>query len=127
MRHAKNGFSLVELMIVVSVIAILVSLSYPPYARFINKSERSEAQTELLDWANRQHIWRADHISYNTTINPPNTGSYTYTMPNPTATSFSLTATAQGGQTLDSEDGIGCGTLTLNETGLVRLPAGCWR
>ena len=65
MRDLKSGFTLVELMIVVAIIAVLILLSYPSYVSYIHKSERSDAQAELLDWANRQHIWRADHNSYN--------------------------------------------------------------
>lgn len=127
MRGLNSGFTLVELMIVVAIVAILASLSYPSYVSFIRTSERSDAQTQLLDWANRQHIWRADHNSYNTGINPVNSDEYTYTMPNPTATSFTLTATAQGSQTADDEGGIDCSTLSLDETGMVRLPVECWR
>ncbi|MGA9575910.1 MAG: type IV pilin protein [Lysobacterales bacterium] len=127
MKDLKSGFTLIELMVVVAVIAILVTLSYPSYARFIRKSERSEAKAELLDWANRQHAWRADHISYNTAFNPPNTVKYTYSMLDTTATSFTLVATAQGGQAADEEKGIDCVTLTLDETGEVRLPVECWK
>jgi type IV pilus assembly protein PilE len=127
MSNAAEGFTLVELMIVVAIVAILVTLSYPSYVSFIRKSERSDAQAELLDWANRQHLWRADHISYNTGINPANSDKYKYTMPNPTTTSFTLTATAQGGQSADNEDGINCSSLSLDETGMVRLPVTCWR
>lgn len=127
MRDTMSGFTLVELMIVVVVVAILVTLSYPSYVSFIRKSERSDAQAELLDWANRQHLWRADHNSYNAGINPANSDKYTYTMPNLTTTSFTLTATAQGGQAADDEEGVDCSSLSVEQTGMVRLPAACWR
>jgi type IV pilus assembly protein PilE len=129
MSGVKKGFTLIELMIVVAVIAILVALSYPSYVSFIRKSERSDAQGELLDWANRQHIWRADHISYNAGINPANSDKYTYSIEDGdlTTISFILTATAQDGQASDTEEGTDCSILTMDETGLVHEPAVCWK
>lgn len=127
MRDSTKGFTLMELMVVVTVIAILVTLSYPSYIGFVRKADRSEAQGDLLDWANRQEVWRADHPGYNTAINPADTETYAYTMVS-TATTFTLTATALESQANDKEDGVSCATLTLVQTG-VRGPSGhqqCW-
>lgn len=127
MQKIKKGFSLVELIIVIAVIAILVTLSYPSYVSFIRKADRAEARVDLLDWANRQAVWRADHASYNSDINPVDTDLYTYTMVS-TATSFTLTATATGAQTADEEDGVTCASITLDQAG-TQGPAGyqaCW-
>jgi type IV pilus assembly protein PilE len=110
------GFSLIELMIAITVVAILVTLSYPSYIHFIRKADRSEAQVTLQDWANRQEVWRADHITYNTGINPSNTSSYTYSMTS-TATSFTLTATAIARQAADTEAGVSCAIMTLRQDG----------
>jgi type IV pilus assembly protein PilE len=123
----KNGFSLIELMIVTALIAILVTLSYPSYVNFVRKADRTEAMTTLLDWANRQQIWRADHPTYSTDINPGNTELYSYSITT-TATSFTLTATALNAQANDVEDGVACTTLTLDQAGQ-KGPSGhleCW-
>lgn len=127
MKRLKNGFSLIELMIVIAVVATLVTLSYPSYAGFIRKANRAQAQTALLDWANRQEIWRADHPGYNSGINPGNTEFYTYSMVS-TATSYTLTATAIGTQAEDMEKGVSCVAMTLLQDGTTG-PAGhqqCW-
>jgi len=116
MKRIKNGFSLIELMIVIAVVTTLVTLSYPSYASFIRKANRAQAQAALLDWANRQEIWRADHPSYNPDINPGNTEFYTYSMVS-TATSYTLTATAIGNQANDVEKGVSCVTMTLLQDG----------
>ncbi|MCK4747059.1 MAG: type IV pilin protein, partial [Bacteroidales bacterium] len=54
--------------------------------------------------------------------------NYTYTITNLTPTSFTLTATAVGGQVNDKEDGVSCLTLTLQQDGQ-QGPSGhleCW-
>ncbi len=127
MKTNQKGFSLIELMIVIALVAILVMLSYPSYASFIRKADRVKAHVTLLDWANRQEIWRADNISYSADINPANDENYTYSIVS-TATSFTLTATAIGGQAADQEHGVSCGTLTLDQAG-AQGPSGhlaCW-
>jgi len=128
MKRKQHGFSLIELMIVTAIVAILLTLSYPSYINFIRKGHRSDAQTTLLDWANREEIWRADHTSYNTGINPDNTEYYTYTI-TVTASTYTMTATAQGSQAEDTETGIACNVMTLDQTGAPG-PSGhqvCWK
>ena len=68
------GFSLIELMIVIVVVAVLVALAIPSYKQFVRKSNRGEAQQLLMNWANLQEIWRSNHTLYAkeaTTLTPP--------------------------------------------------------
>lgn len=126
--RAARGFSLIELMITVSVVAILATLAYPSYASFIRKAKRVEAQAELMNWANRQMSWRADHPSYSATIRPNDTDNYAYTIVF-TASSFTLTATALNDQLKDKESGTACTQMSIDQDGAVG-PSGyekCWR
>ena len=116
MNIVEKGFTLVELMIVVAIVAILATLSYPSYVQFVRKADRSQAQADLQDWANRQEVWRADNMGYKTDITPPDTELYAYTMVS-TATTFRLTATALGRQASDKEDGVSCAIMTLSQNG----------
>jgi prepilin-type N-terminal cleavage/methylation domain len=50
----RNGFTLIELMITVAIIAILASIAYPSYQQYIIRSKRSAAQAQMMDIANRQ-------------------------------------------------------------------------
>lgn len=49
----QTGFTLIELMIVVVIIGVLVSFAFTNYQRYVMKSNRAEAKTELLNTATR--------------------------------------------------------------------------
>ena len=64
----NTGFTLIELMIVVTVIGILSAIAYPSYRNYITKARRSDAQQLLLDMVNREEQYMLDVRSY--TDNP---------------------------------------------------------
>ena len=115
---SKKGFSLVELMIVVAVVAILVALALPSYSRYVRKANRGEAQQLLMNWANNQEIWRANHTEYATTteLEEPTHDKYNFTLTARSSTEFTLTATATGDQLNDKERGRDCTPLTLDQS-----------
>ena len=43
-----QGFTLIELMIVVAVVAILSSIAYPSYTEYVRRGHRAEARAGLL-------------------------------------------------------------------------------
>jgi type IV pilus assembly protein PilE len=123
----KKGFSLIELMTVIAIIALLVALAIPSYTRYVLKANRGEAQQLLLNWANNQEIWRANDTDYATTgeIAAPTHAKFNFTITNRTATTYTLNATAQGGQADDEERGTTCSPLTINQSN-AKTPADCW-
>ena len=50
---AKNGFSLIEVLIVVVIIGIIVAIAIPSYTQYVIRAKRIDAQSELLTIASR--------------------------------------------------------------------------
>jgi len=139
MKHGKGrkGFSLIELMIVIAVVAILVALAMPSYEHYVQKAKRSKAQQLLLNWTNIQELYRATHHIYadDSAIPPPkytdkdNNDIYEFSaeIPHPVLTNngYLLKATPQGKQADDKEKGTDCDELTIDAWGL-KEPTECW-
>ena len=110
-----RGFSLIELMIVVAVIAVLAAFAFPAYTKFRERGWRAEARVALLDVA---HMLERNHTvnnTYNMQISSEadpytKTGNhYNVTLNAASATAFTLTANLTNDTT--------CSTLTITNTG----------
>jgi type IV pilus assembly protein PilE len=80
-RLESRGFTLVELMIVVVIVAILASIAIPAYNAQIRKSRRTEAKTALLDLAGREERYFNANTGTNAYTNAPALLGYAATMP----------------------------------------------
>jgi type IV pilus assembly protein PilE len=63
MRAAK-GFTLVEMMIVLAIIAILAAVTYPIYTKVTQKSRRADGISLLLDLQKRQNYYYYNHYVF---------------------------------------------------------------
>lgn len=120
-RRAR-GFTLIELMVVVGIVAILVAIAVPSYSFAVRKGKRGQAKADLVELAQRAERFRTINNTYSgfwATVdtddrNSPRQGDVAYQITEvETATTFTLTATPQGGQAEDTR----CMTLTLNQLG----------
>ena len=146
MKHQHQGFTLIELMIVVAIVGILSAIAYPGYAEYVRRGHRADARAGLLQA--QQWLERAATAQgiYPTTLpnalqwlladgTPDPAKRYTISIGNgaggsSTTTAFTLTATPRSAQTGDK-----CGSYTLTNTGLqgntslvgTTTSADCWR
>lgn len=63
-RRRQHGFSLMELLIALVVVAILTSIAFPSYQGYLRKGSRAAAQALLVDVANRQAQYLLDARNY---------------------------------------------------------------
>ncbi|HEU0201400.1 MAG TPA: type IV pilin protein [Burkholderiaceae bacterium] len=128
--HHRHGFTLVELVIAMAVLAILAAVAIPNYSAYVLRGARADAQSYLMDLALRQQQHLVDRRSYAATLGDLGAGtvpssingkySVTMAVDNTGAPTFTLTATPQGGQATEA-----CGTMTLTSAGN-KTPAKCW-
>jgi type IV pilus assembly protein PilE len=151
MNRATNaGFTLIELMIVVVIIAILASIAVPAYTNSVRKSRRAEAKTAISDFAAREERIYATQNTYSTDPGvlgytpaggswPVSTGKY-YQIEAPSSQPAAVTTTsstpATFSVTVDPSPGspqlsdTACASFTLTNTGLQGAtgtnPTSCW-
>ncbi len=64
LRKHNKGFTLIELMIVVAIIAILAAIAIPQYRKFQLKSKTSEAKTNMGAIRTCEESYAAEHDRY---------------------------------------------------------------
>ncbi|MDX2456689.1 MAG: type IV pilin protein [Gammaproteobacteria bacterium] len=134
MIKKTRGFTLIELMIVITILAIIVTVGYPSYMEHVKKSRRAEGMGQLLELANRMERSYSDQGTYPTSISEvygatTDGGFYTLSIVNANNVSFTVSAapTSLGRQDTDK-----CATFTLTSLGQKSvtdnaLNSHCWK
>jgi type IV pilus assembly protein PilE len=131
-----KGFTLIELMIVVVVIAILAAIVIPNYMGHVRKTRRTQVKTDMLEYT--QMLEREFTLNRSYALFPvgtynrsPRTGTKYYDLTyaiSAAGDTYTITAAPFGAQTQDNGD---CGTLTLSSQGVKTATGGlgangCW-
>ena len=128
---ASRGFTLIEVIVVMAVVAILAAVAIPSYSEYILRSHRSAAQSFISDVASRQSQFFLDRRSYagtvaalNMTVPADVAQRYTVAIApvvGPPA-AFQVTATPTGRQATDR-----CGLLTVDQANnRTAVGTRCW-
>jgi len=141
LNRAVRGFTLIELMITVAIIAILAAVALPSYQEYVRKSRRADAQSFMSEVVARQQHWLVDRRAYAESITaapsaspaglgltiPANVSSYydvtIATNNGASPPTFTVTGAPTGSQASEK-----CGTLTINQSGTKTASGSgtCW-
>lgn len=125
----ETGFTLIEILFVVCLIAILVVLAFPSYQAYLMKSRRSDAKEALASLQLAQEKWRGNHDTYTDNLADlgisPNSSAGYYTIQltpgSSSGTNYEATATPVPSSPQGSDD---CGILRVTATGF--SGDACW-
>lgn len=127
----KDGFSLLEMLVTLTLIGILAASALPVYTHYLLRSRRTQAKVSLLQLASKlEHYGMTHHTYAGVTITTLGltpriaNGHYQLTILKSTNTYFQIAAIPQGDQQKDQ-----CGTLIVEQTGKKsseKLGGSCW-
>lgn len=125
-KNKSGGFSLIELMVSVAIVAILAGVAVPAYQNHMVTSRRTDAQRVMVEWAQAMERYYTANGSYangaNCGVAQPSTVSmYGIACSLSAGGGFSLTATPTSSSAQASD-----GNLTLDNTG-ARTPTAKWK
>jgi type IV pilus assembly protein PilE len=135
-RSPRSGFTLIELMVTIAIVAILSAVAVPAYRDYVMRGRISQATSNLATMRVKLEQFYQDNRTYDGGCapgalgEPPPDDDFAYSCEDLTATTFTVKATGVAGGQMASF------TYTLdqaNERKTVSLPSGwgetpatCW-
>jgi prepilin-type N-terminal cleavage/methylation domain-containing protein len=113
LMNKTTGFTLIELMIVVAIVAILAAVAMPVYTDYVMRGKLSEAHSSLAALRTAAEQYFQDNRTYvgfgcaATTVTPK---YFAYTCPTLQPTTYQIVATGVAGQ------GMGGFVLSIDDT-----------
>jgi len=125
---SKKGITLIELLVTISIVAILAAVAIPVYTNYMQRARRADAKTALEQLRAAQEMFRAERGSYSINLTqlvnswgvPNISGDYAILLNSSSANGF--TAEAQPTTARQISDG----SLFIDQNG-VKTPAEKWR
>ena len=140
----NNGFSLIELMVVLAIVAILLGVALPSYQSHVLKTKRNVAAAEVMKILGAQEQFFVNNRQYSTTLanlgmtNPlyidgdgnsvaAASATYEISLVSASSSTYTLQAVPKNAQAKDT----GCGTMKITVAGVKSVSgsatvADCW-
>ena len=122
LRRHHSGFTLIEILVVLAIIALLVAIALPAYNNHVVRTRTTLAQTCLEEYAQHMERFFTTNMRYPDSIRGINLmcrndleGFYTFDLENPGNRTFTLVAEPIGSQADSSAEM--CGKMWLNQLG----------
>jgi type IV pilus assembly protein PilE len=100
-QSGQTGFTLIEVMITVAIVAILAAIALPSYQDYVRRGNIPEATSELSARRTALEQWFQDNRDYSAAGGPCaaawSTKNFDFTCPTLTATTYQITATGKAG------------------------------
>jgi type IV pilus assembly protein PilA len=113
--HKKEGFTLIELMIVIAIIGILAAIAIPQFSAYRTRSYNSAAQADLRNAATAQEAYYVDEQTYCQTSSTLIGGTYgLYLSQN---VDFDITSASETAYTMTTRHSSGDKTYTISGPG----------
>ena len=127
----QQGFTLIEMMIVVAIIGVLAAIAYPSYLQYVIKTKRTDMMSEMQNIASEIESRKLAQGSYSaisaaiktnfaTAYPRQGTALYDVTITDPLVSKWIITATPKTGSQIASD-----GNLSLNYLGIKCRGSNC--
>jgi type IV pilus assembly protein PilE len=130
----KNGFTLIEMLIVLAMVGVLAAIAFPSYQEQVRKSRRTAVKGQLQEVQQNMERWytlRNTYVGFalgSSVVSPPGTSgtrvfyNVDYAV-GPAVSTYTLRATPVNAQIDDR-----CGVLTIAQNGVKTptTPGDCW-
>jgi type IV pilus assembly protein PilA len=115
MKKNEEGFTLIELMIVIAIIGILAAIAIPQFSAYRTRSFNSAAAADIRNAATAQEAYFVDNQDY--AQNAATITGATYGFYASDNVTLTVTAATTSGYTMTSSHGSGDKTYTLSGPG----------
>ena len=128
--RSSRGFTIIEVMIVVVIVAILASIALPSYTDYITRSKIQEATATLLGHRVKMEQFFQDNRTYAGGPTPAATTYFTYAVSGTSATAYIITAQGVGSMvawtmTID-QNNVRSTTAAPSGWAAATMPSTCW-
>lgn len=104
MKPMPAGFTLIELMLTLAIIALLATIAYPSYRDAVLKGRRAEGRTALTDFLQQQERYFTQHGHYHLSQGDDNGPFKSHSSDTPSRSAYTLSSRPCTDASLDTTE-----------------------